>query len=306
MKKILCVLFSILFIINSMFVITNAEEKEDIKNDDLVFTQEEEMPNCEDTEKFSQWISSTKRTLEDFYCQEIIVVSDDEDAVRFYFGERYSEPDVKIAPVDYIEYYKSKAQGQDRTSYSYKITYYFAWSTSWTQKSTKGPAVLSGICTAIMYLFPNSIAYTVANVLSKAMGITEAALNTYYNNFCKVRTLYTYYYRNMVVSIYNSVTSSYLPRTEIGLRRTFSKTMYAIGNTMSMPSEIEYNEYASYCNNYTPNPSESHKLEKKSYYDNTSWAINKAVEMHLANQVYCDVYGVATNIHYFIEGTTNG
>ncbi len=34
--------------------------------------------------------------------------------------------------------------------------------------------------------------------------------------------------------------------------------------------------------------------------------MNKAIEMHLAGNVYCDIFATATNVHYDYTGTING
>ena len=309
MKKILKILVSMCIAVNFIQITnTKAEEKDfELGKGDLSITYEERMPDVDDSEKIEQWIVKTKSILEDFYCQNVKEVSNDEDAIRFYFDKRINEPEEQRPLVDYIEYLKSyNPEKGTRRTYSYKVTYYYAWATQWTQKSSVGPSILSTICSAIMYLYPASSRYTVANVLSTAMNITESALSVYYDKYCKTRTLYTYYYRNKVVDIYNEYRSAYLPRVLIGLRRTYSKTRYALGDTTSMPSETEYNEYAQYTNGATPNPSGSHNLEYKNNYNNLNWIMNKAIEMHLAGNVYCDIFATATNVHYDYTGTING
>ncbi len=47
-------------------------------------------------------------------------------------------------------------------------------------------------------------------------------------------------------------------------------------------------------------------LNIKNNYNNLNWIMNKAIEMHLAGNVYCDIFATATNVHYDYTGTING
>ena len=307
MKKKINVILSVfmvlcLFTVKSVSAETRFERDE--KNPDLITTAERIIPDGKDRNEFNKWVEETKEVLESTYFQPIINIVDDNNSVKFHFGERFNSTIENLPLVDYIEYIKPGAENGTKGTYSYKITYYFAWGTTWTEKSSKGPAIMSVICTAAMYLYPGSTIYTGAYLLSKALGIAESLVNTY-AQYAKVKTLYAYYYRNKMVSIYDSSASVYIPRVELGMRRTYSKTRYATGDTTSLPLEQEYCEYANYYNNYTPNPSNSHNVEYKSYYSNESWALNKAVQMAQQFSSYVDVYGIASNPDTTYYGTTN-
>lgn len=266
----------------------------------------------------AEWLIDVVEYNENLYGQVVENVVEDSEKYTLYFAPKNIESVTAVydysldgeEEIDFdkwgvckIEYLKPEAFNVrlepvadeinttitiDGTTYEYKFTYYYAWSsgyyrvakTSWTSYASIGASVLMS--------FTNIKSILVKTVINRALSSVFSAMDQ--AKPITAETYNKYFYMNKVCSVKPANSSTWYPTCQIGLRDSFGWCWSTYQKSTGEP--ILAKEPNPKNANATP-PTNYDSQEKKSHYDDGIWMAKKAVEK-MTTGGYADVYAVCT------------
>ena len=280
--------------------------------------QQSQTVNNELRSQRMQWLAEVVEYNEYLYEQTVENVVEDNEKYTLYFEpkdiesvttvydyelEGVEEIELEKWGVCKIEYIKPEAISEeigpvgdelnssitiDGTSYEYKFTYYYAWSsgyykiakTSWTSYLSIGASVVMS--------FTNIKNILVKTVISRALSTVFSAMDQ--SKPITAETYNKYFYMNKVCSVKPASASMWYPTCQIGLRDAFGWCWSTYQKSTGEP--IVAKEPNPKNANATP-PTNYDSQEKKSHYDDGLWMARKAVEK-MTTGGYTDVYAICS------------
>lgn len=308
LKKTKSFLVLMILIGNFSIININANSKSPIEIDSVSFmnTSEDPMPLViSGTSKFSiaknnsrqSWVEEVTEILEVATNQTIERIVETENYISLYFevvemesSKKTLDPsnlDLTKPIITVVHYLKPESKllesstTSTTSSYQTRIYEYYKWSNGYYKIGSK-----SGVFNTISNVL---IAYS--PIVSKTVQAILGEVASYFINAVDksktvtAETYNKYYYHNKVGQVYNN--KIWMSTAYVGSRRTFIKVWSTYFDKAGQPKSINYEN-----NGYpSSNPTNYNSIEKKSYYDNNTWIMNRAIQALNPNSgIHINVY----------------
>ena len=253
----------------------------------------------------STWIEDTANYLEDFYCQDIIRVEEDENYITFWFDWDYNaakslrfleeEPksvDGQIMKVEYLKPESSYALSNMST----KIEYWWGWSDGLVQldaSSALGTAF--NVASTVLLTCLGGGGVTLQSIILSGFQLSISEFISIYGSTRPVRgaTYANYYYQNKIAYAY--VYGSWLPGCEIGSRRGFDGSLAGYKTDAGQWIMNRWNQPK--VGLPENNPTNYDAIDKKMHFDDNQWMINQAITYYTVSdtELYVDIFASVFN-----------
>lgn len=322
MKKLFCLLCSLLILVANQNVYANEQETTETNMESFLITDEPAMPsldsnvyqinsNSSTINQRGEWIEEVTSIQEETYNQKVINVTEDSDYIIFEFetnedntindfDENYNEiTGVQILRVSYLKPESTLSNNNTISPYasvptdpesgsSTKIVEYYGWSSGYTTYD-KEAGLYKSIYNLAISLVPTK-SVLVSWVISEAMG---SAFDIVTNNvYITAQTLNKYYYRNKAGCAY--MNGAWLPIVLIGQRRAFGWEWATMNNSDGEP--IVYKNAVTNANNSKNPTNYDGSIEYKSHYNDDEWILNKVTATKNSGG-YSDVFASVSNAY---------
>ena len=291
---------------------------------DRLVTTEEPMPLISMEEKAfagqsikkitarKKWAASTAKYLSEQYGQRVLEIEEDAQVIRFIFAiDEYDVPDIEVdaknpymhTQVFVTEYDKPEtklifAETLDTQSgvenrapaISTKRQFLGDWMNGYKNFTKKSVNNYTAGLSVMLLLFPEaSITKSVAEI---ALGVWDIV----YSWADKARPITdqlgykAYYYNHVGYTYYNGL---WAPWVQVGSIRYFKRNDIMWNDSAGQPHwnlDVKNGSPSSLPTNYDA-------IKKKTYFDNSTWITNKAIEMHNnGGPGYVDIFGIALTV----------
>ena len=233
------------------------------------------------------WVEQTTAILENAYGQEVLYVEEDADYIRFHFEtEEYDiDPqEAELTPWQMLKTEYIKPESSLSNGYSTKISYFYAWDTSFKNVDNKSAANMISASSLIITLCGG-----LTSPLSTLITTVASAFNAAVENSKSVQgyTQAKYYYQNKAGCVQTSV--GYIPVVYVGCRRGFVSRR-AIFTHSGSGEPLDRTKPAPDADN-TYDPRNFDKQQDKTNFANNSWITSEAVRRYTNNLgTYMDVF----------------